>query len=171
MSKKSLAQNTIIIIIITLFSKGMGFFRESLVAAQYGTSFSSDIYVFAWGVTNMLFTSIGTALSTTFIPILSDYIENKSFKERNYFINNIINITTLLSISLTIIGIIFSRYVILIFGPGFATQYSYFNYLESIKITRIVFISLIFVGIQNVLTGVLQAHKEFTVPASMSIFF
>ncbi|WP_102399820.1 murein biosynthesis integral membrane protein MurJ [Haloimpatiens massiliensis] len=171
MSRKSLAKSTVIIMVITLLSKVMGFFRESLVAAKYGTSFSSDIYVFAWGVTSMLFATIGVALSTTFIPMLSDYIENKSFKDRNYFVNNILNITVLLAVILSLLGVVFGKYVVLIFGPGFATKYSEANFLEAIKITRIVFISLIFVGVQNVLTGVLQAHKEFAVPASMSIFF
>lgn len=171
MSKKSVTQNTIIIIGLTIISKIVGFFRESLIAAKYGISFSSDIYVFAWGVTNMLFASIGVALSTTFIPMLSEYIENKSFKDRNYFVNNILNITIILVIILSGIGIICGKYVVLAFGPGFATEYSNGEFIQAIKITRIVFISLISIGIQNVLTGVLQAHKEFTVPATMSIFF
>ena len=171
LSKKSLAKNAAIIMILTILSKILGFGRESLIAAKYGTSFSSDIYVFSYGITQMLFASIGSSLSTTFIPMLSDYIENKSFKERNYFVNNIINITVAIAIVLCILGIVFGKYVVLIFGPGFATKYSPENFMEAITITRIMFISLIFIAVQNVLTGVLQAHNEFAIPASMSVFY
>lgn len=171
MSKKQMAKNTAIIVVLMIISKILGFGRESLIAAKYGASFASDIYVFGMGMTNILFTSIGSSLSTTFIPMLCDFIENKTYEKRNYFVNNIMNITLLISVILVLFGIAFGKYIVLIFAPGFATKYSAANYAQAIELTKIMFISLVFVGLQNVLTGVLQAHDEFTVPASTPIFY
>lgn len=171
LSNKNIMKSTIAIMIITIISKLLGFGRESLIASVYGTSFSSDIYVFGIGITGMLFASIGDAIRTTFIPMLSDYIEHKSFEERNYFVNNILNIVFILSLILMFIGVAFGKYILLIFGPGFATKYSQSDFISAITLTKIMFVSLIFISIQNVLSAILQAHKEFVVPASMSIFY
>lgn len=171
MARRGVLESTVIIIVLGIIIKVLGFGREALIAFKFGASFSSDIYVFSVQITEILFGSIGVAIVTTFIPILTDYIENKTQKERNYFVNNVLNIIVVLAMILSLIGIICGKYVVLFFGPGFATKYSYDNFQLAIKITKIMFVSLIFIGIQNVLTGVLEAHKEFIISASRAMFY
>lgn len=170
MSNKSLVKSAVIIMGLTIISKSLGFGREALVAAKFGVSFSSDIYVFTVGITAILFSSIGASVGTTFIPMLTEYIETKTIKERKYFINNILNITIFISIILCAFGIIFGKYIILFFAPGFVTEYKYSEFLEAIKLTRIMFVALLFIGVKSVLSGVLQSHKKFAIPAAMAIF-
>ena len=44
------------VIFLILISKGLGFIRESFIAARYGAGYISDVYVFEDGLINALYT-------------------------------------------------------------------------------------------------------------------
>lgn len=165
MIKRDLIKGSIVIVVLTILSKMLGFFRETLIASNFGATYSTDIYTFAMGFVLLIFTSIGSGLGTTFIPMLTEYIDKKNSKQKNRFVNNILTITFVIVSILVIIGTVFSKYAIRIFAPGFILNPSVFN--EAINITRIMFVSLLFIGLQNILTSVLQSHNEFAIPAFM----
>lgn len=163
MSKNLMIRSTVTIIFFTLISKVIGLFRESLIAANFGTTYATDIYIFAIGMVSLLYSAIGNGLTTTFIPMFTDYKEKKSLAETNYFINNIITIVMILTLVLTIIGVIFGYNLVYSFGPGFRDNPQVFK--DAVKIVRIMIFSLVFMGLQSICTGILQSHKEFRIPA------
>ncbi|MBE6058620.1 MAG: murein biosynthesis integral membrane protein MurJ [Clostridium sulfidigenes] len=169
--KNKAIKGTLIITIVTILSKFLGFLKEMLIANNFGSSYLADIYVFSYGITTMIFSSIGLSIKTTFIPILVSLMEQRNNEERNYFVNNIINITIIIGLCLSILGITLSKYVVLIFGPGFATNYTSEVFILTIQVVRIMFLSFVFISVQNILSGLLQAHQEYTIPAIMTVFF
>ena len=54
------------VVLLVLLSKGLGFVRESFIAARYGASFISDVYVFEDSFINTLYTVWAGVISTTF---------------------------------------------------------------------------------------------------------
>lgn len=162
-------KNTVIFVTITFISKFVVFFRESILAAKLGATYITDIYVFSSGITMMLFESIGIALSTVFIPTLMDYVSKNDLKKRNKFANNIINCVIVISIMLTIFSMIFTKEIVLLFAPGFFYKYPTGVLNIAIATMRFMLVSLIFISVQNVFTGILQTHKRFTIPSLTTI--
>ncbi|TDT51975.1 murein biosynthesis integral membrane protein MurJ [Fonticella tunisiensis] len=165
MSKKHLLKGSIIIITFTILSKILGFLRETLVAANFGATYDADIFNFSMGLVGLLLGSIGSGLATTFIPMLTEAIETKSKRMRNRFVSNVINVTLLVVFVLLLFGLIFTKYIVMAFAPGFIGNEKVF--LDAVNITRIMFFSMIFIGLQNIFTGIHQSHNRFTVPAAV----
>ena len=66
------AKVTLGLMIVTIIAKILGFGRELVLASAYGASMYSDAYLVAMNIPTVIFTSIGGALSTTFIPMYFD---------------------------------------------------------------------------------------------------
>lgn len=165
MQNKKIIKSSFIIIILIILGKIMAFIRDALIASNFGATYVTDIYMFSLGIV-MLLTTIGYGLTTTLIPIHTENIENKTQQEKNIFVSNILNTAGITTILFVTVGIIITPYIIYIFAPGFRENPEIFN--SSVYILRIMFISLFFVCIQSIVTGVLQAHKEFYAPAAMA---
>lgn len=166
MANKKVIKSSIVVMLLIILGKILALIRDALIAAKFGATYITDIYNFALGMVYLL-TTISYGLTTTFIPIHTEQLEKDNQKDKDRFVNNVINASLLITIIITIILIIFSKYIIYIFGHGFNNDIKVFN--SSIKVTRIMMLSLIFVSLQSVVTGVLQCHKEFYEPAAMAV--
>lgn len=167
MGKNTVVKSAITVTILILISRILGLARESLIAAKFGATYATDIYIFSTGMVTLLFITVGDGLGTTLVPMLTGYMENETLYERNRFINNIITIVGLFMIALTIFGIVFSKYVVYIFAPGFVNNQS--TYSNAVKILRITYISLVFISLQSVFRAILQSHREFILPAYLDL--
>ncbi len=74
----------------TMLAKVLGFGRELALATAYGTSSYSDAYLVAINIPTVVFTSIGAALGTSYIPVYYDVQSKSGDKKANLFTNNII---------------------------------------------------------------------------------
>lgn len=159
------AKNTFQLMIITLVAKILGFCRELVLASTYGTSLYSDAYLTSLNIPVVISAIIGGALATTFIPLYfevdTEYGRVKSLK----FCNNIFNIVIIISLILSSIGLIFTDEIVRLFAIGFKGEI-----LEiTVKFTRILMISIIFLSISNIMTSYLQAKNNFIIPGMVSI--
>lgn len=165
MKKKTFIKSSLIVMILIIAGKIAALFRDSLIAAKFGATYVTDIYNVAIGIVYLL-TTISYGLTTTFIPLNTEYIEKGNIKNRNKFVNNVISIASIVTIFITIVLILFTKQILYVFGHGFTSNPVVFN--SSVQITRIMFLALIFIIIQSVVSGVLQSHKEFYEPAAMA---
>ncbi|MBE6054529.1 MAG: murein biosynthesis integral membrane protein MurJ, partial [Clostridium sartagoforme] len=92
MSKNKIFKATFIVMAMTILSKIIGFARDILAAYHFGVEGSYDLYVASVAIPESVFMIVGLAISTTFIPMLSEIKHNKGNKEMFDFSNNIINI-------------------------------------------------------------------------------
>ena len=160
-----IAKATIGLMIVTMLSKVLGFGRELVLGATYGTSIYSDIYITSINIPTVVFSAIGAALSTTFIPL---YYENsRSTNDRNSleFTNNIINIVIIISTIIAILCFLFADKVVRLFAVGFTGEV--FN--TTVKFTKIMIFGGVFIGISNIMTSVLQINSNFIIPGLISI--
>ncbi|KRU25568.1 integral membrane protein MviN [Clostridium sporogenes] len=166
MKENKTLKSSVFVMLLIILGKIFALVRDSLIAAKFGATYITDIYNFSLGIVYLL-TTISYGVTTTFIPIHTENLQNGNKEESNKFVNNVINTFTIGTIVLTILMIVFSKYIIYIFAPGFQKNIMVFN--TSIKITRIMLLSLIFISLQSVVTGVLQSHKQFFEPAAMAM--
>lgn len=151
------------IMLITILSKVLGFGREVVLASAYGASMYSDVYLVALNIPNVIFESIALAISTTFIPL---YFDNDSIGGRSKsleFTNNIFNITIIISLILTIVGIVFTEPLVKIFAIGFEDE----KLKIAIEFTKILMLSMISIGLSSIIKSYLNAKDRFIMPTLM----
>lgn len=152
------AKSALIIMIFTLGSKFLGFIREAMIASKFGSGMQTDTFFVAITATSLITGFITGAISTTFIPILSE-IESKEGKESKVgHTNNMINIIFIISIGIAIVEWIATPLVIKLLANGFKGD----QFLLAIKLTRIGIPMILFGGIIGVFTGYLQSEQRFT---------
>lgn len=157
-------KTVILIIFGTLISNILGFCREIILAYKYGTSYIADIYLLSSIIPGTIFASIVAAISTSYIPIVSE-INTSNSQKAPYFTSNVLNLLGILSIGLTIIFIVFATPIVKIFAVGF--QGEMLN--QTVHLTRIMFPLVVFLVFYNVFQGYLQVNDNFFIPSLIGI--
>jgi len=165
-SKNKLIRTTSLIIFCTFISKVMGLLRDIFTASKFGTSANLDAFFAASNIPMILFITIGAALTTTLIPLYNQKL-SEGKKEAERFINNVLNTFIVVTVVISLICIIFSKYIVLILNPGFAGEQLYITQ----KLTIILIPTLIFNAVIYIFNGVLQSENNFTAPALVAIPF
>ncbi len=153
-----------VVTLLTIVSKLLGFVREAFIANYFGTSIEADAYFIASLIPMMIFTVIGSAISTGIIPL---YVSQKKQNEEhaNKIIGIVATLFTLVSIFISALCWIFAENITLLMAPGFSE--------EQIELTAYLVRLMIFASIFFVLsafaTGVLHANKKFAAPAAVTI--
>lgn len=158
------------IIVLTLIGKMTGFIKELMIANYYGASIESDVFFFAFGLTSILFSAIGGSIGTTFIPMYLSIKDKEGKESSNIFANKVLNLVFIASIFISIVAIMFSREIITIFAPGFLKlDINTLNWV--VMVTRIMMISIIFIGLQNIMTSILNANREYIIGGTLVVIF
>ena len=147
-----------------LVSRFLGIIRDRILAGQFGAGDTLDVYYAAFRIPDLIYNLIVIgALSTGFIPVFislfrkedsEKYVDNKEAWD---MASNIINILSVFFIVLGVIVIAFSQKIVPIITPGFTGE----KLQLTINLTRIMFLSPVFLGLSGILGGVLQSCKRF----------
>lgn len=150
--------NSILIItLIAISAKFIGFIREIVMASVFGATSYTDAYLIASTIPFIIFASLSESISTTLIPMYSYITEKKNKTQALRFINNVLNILILITIVLSIAGVSLSEHLVSIFAIGFKGE----SYELAVRFTRIMLPGIIFIGINYILTAFLQANRSF----------
>lgn len=151
------AKTAILMAVLLLFSKCIGFVREMVMAAFFGTSYITDAYVMAQSIPNMLFAGIFGAVATGYIPLLSDYMENCSQEEGNSFTSRVINILLVISALSALVGLLFSDQLTALMAKGFTGETA----ILTSRYLKITFTYTAFSAAAGILEAYLQYKKTF----------
>ena len=161
------AKATIGLMVITLLSKVFGFGRDLVLSAFYGATMYSDVYLVSLDISRLVFQVIGTAISTTYIPLFFDNIKEGGDKKGNYFTNNVLNITISIGIAISIFAFIFAKPLAKIFASGFNAQA-----LDlTVRFTRIILFGTIFSGLSKIMQSYLQSKGEYYISGMIGFPF
>lgn len=152
---------------IIFLSKLLGFARDIFFAGVFGTTVIADIFQVIFSFPSLLFSSIGTALSSVNIPNLTWFTSAKTREERNQYMSNLMAHVTVWSTIVTVAGIIFAPTISSLIAPGVSSSVDHF----AITLTRIMMPTLIFVNLTYLTAGILQVHGYFMRSAAISIPF
>ena len=165
--QSSLLKSTFIIMIVSLISKLLGFVRDMLIANNFGAGMYTDAYNIAVTIPETIFTLVGLAISTAFLPMLSKVQAKKGQKEMYNFANNVINILFVVSFIFFIVTSIFSKEIVKLLANGFSNE----ALGIAIRLTRITLINLLFLSINACFTSMLQVNEDFIIPSILGLFF
>jgi len=90
----------LLVMVITILSKILGFGREIVLSYVYGASAITDAYLTSQTVPAVIFGLIGAGIGTGFIPLYSRILNEKGQLEANRYTNNLSNALLLLASSI-----------------------------------------------------------------------
>ncbi len=164
----------------SLASRFLGVIRDRILAGQFGASTTLDIYYAAFRIPDLIFNLIVLgALSAGFVPIFTSLIKDFSCeskkncdphqqnKEAWGLANNVLNFLLLGLAVLSAIGIIFAPLLTRLITPGFGPE----EQTTTTALTRVMFLSPLFLGISGILGGILQSFKRFFIYSLAPIFY
>lgn len=158
MSNRNLAKNISIMSIAVSLSRVLGLVRDQVMGFFFGASYLNDAFQIAINIPNLLRRLFGEgALSAAFVPIYNRIGLQKGREEQIKFALNMLSLLTLLLTVLTIIGMVFAPTIVRLISPGLPEKTA----LLTIKLTRLIFPYLFFIGISSTMISILNSHNKF----------
>ncbi|HEY3248335.1 MAG TPA: murein biosynthesis integral membrane protein MurJ [bacterium] len=154
----------------TVGSRLLGVVREIVAAALFGATDAKAAYVIAYYlpffVQRLL---LGGTLSIVFIPTISRYLARRDEQEARRVSGTLLTLVLLLGLVMVAAGELAAPLLVRIAAPGFAGSAEFISL--AVGLTRIIFVAMLFLALSLFVTGFLQAHHQFTVPALSPLLF
>ncbi|MDK2918508.1 MAG: putative peptidoglycan lipid flippase [Candidatus Petromonas sp.] len=158
--------NTVILVIcLTIASKFFGFFREVFIAERFGATPATDAYFVALKITAIVFMSVGSAITTTMIPIVVKYLSRGEKDKAFAFANKIFTILMAGALVIVSLGIALSPYYARYIAIGFEGK----QLSLTVSLIRIMFPILACVFITYIFVSILQSFGQFSITSIISI--
>jgi putative peptidoglycan lipid II flippase len=121
-----IARSALIIAVFFGLEKLLGFFRQLLIARQFGLSAGLDVFNAANNLPDLIFGLIsGGALAIAFIPVLSEYLEEKGSPVMWDLFSRVANLVFLVTLGASIVVALLANQLVgwnLGIAPGFSPE-------------------------------------------------
>ena len=155
-----------LVMTFSVMSKILGFARESSIAAAFGASATSDAYFVALTVPGLVFGLVGQILSTTGVPVFSQYLGAQ--KPTAYtLIWTSFYATVALTFLLVVVGLVGATPLTGLIAPGLSPE----TKAIAVHLTRVMMPAVLFMGLSGWATAVLHSHYQFAAPAAVGVVY
>lgn len=158
-------RTSIFLVFIVIFSKITGFIRDLTTASVYGANSPMDEYIIGSTIPAVIFGIIGTAITTTLLPMFVREEKEKGPEETNKFLNVILSNFLIIAVLVVGVGILSSQWIVKAVAPGFTGD----RYALSVVLTIIGFPSIIFLSLGAICIARLQSINKFIAPSLIGI--
>ena len=148
---------TMMVSLVVLSSKALGFLRDIIMAHMHGTSAAMDAYNAAYGVFYIPILLMNSCITSTLVPLYIQEKEERDLLHANRFASNTINIFSILCLLITALMMVFARPIVSLVHAGFAPETT----TLTVRLVRIMLPSLLFFVLAILLSSVLNANKKF----------
>jgi len=164
--KKNLLSSISSVMVIMVLARLMSLLSTQVYMWHFGASdVYMNIYSYVISIPNIIFTCIGTALSTVVIPIYMSHTANGETAQAKRFADNIITISLALTAALVLIGIAISPLLPRFTDFGKTPE----TYSYATKALMIMMPVMFFYGLGYIFQGMLQAMDSYKLPAFVSV--
>ncbi len=152
----------------TMLSRMVGYLRDAYIAAAFGAGPTTDAYVAAFTLPDLLFyLAAGGSMSITFISIYTRYLAEQRPERAQQVFSIIMTVMSALFALLIVAGEVFAEPFVRWMFSGFSAEQ-----LElCTRLTRILLPAQIFFLLGGVVSAVLQTWRRFLVPALAPIIY
>lgn len=160
-------QAALLLAIASFSNAFLGLLRDRFLAGLFGASRTLDIYYTAFRVPDFLFSlSLFFVASTAFIPLFLEK-QNSSERSARDFLEAVLTVFCVVMIAIIIVAYIFLPRLVHFLAPGFDGK----DQLDTVYLARILLLSPFFLGLSNLVSGVLQASRKFLAYALSPIVY
>ncbi|WP_108652393.1 murein biosynthesis integral membrane protein MurJ [Dongshaea marina] len=175
MSKK-LIKSGLVVSVMTLASRVLGLVRDIVIAHLLGAGTAADVFFFANRIPNFLRRLFAEgAFNQAFVPVMTEYQRKHGDDEVRELFSRVAGTLGMLVGVVTIIGMIASPVVSMIFGTGWFLDYlrggpEAEKFVLASDILRVTFPYLLFITLTAMSGAILNTRGKFAVPALTPIF-
>lgn len=164
MAKSHLLRSTLVVSSMTMLSRILGLVRDVVLMSVFGAGGLMDAFLVAFKIPNFLRRLFAEgAFSQAFVPVLTEYKEQKTFNEIQLLIAHVSGVLGLILLVLTVAVLAFAPFVIQLFAPGFVDDPAKFN--TATELLYLTFPYLFFISITAFFGSILQSYGKFAPPA------
>lgn len=162
--KRAVARAAGITGIATLASRIMGFLRDMVIAAFFGTTMGADAFFVAFRIPNLMRRLLAEgSLSMAFVPVFNAVLEKDGKEEAFVFARSCFRILGLVLIGIVILGVFGAPVIVEIIAPGFSEIPEKMEL--TIFLTRLTFPYVFFICLVALAMGILNSLGHFAIPA------
>lgn len=161
---------TLILSASFIASRILGLLRTSMFAFVFGAGATSDAYLQAFLVPDLIFNIVaGGALSSAFIPVFTNYMVGERDEKTAWHIaSSALNLAVAIMMGLALFVIIFAQWLVPLYNPGVHDP-NEMNLI--IALTRIMLLQSIMLGGGVIINSVLNARQNFLLPAIGTVLY
>lgn len=121
---KALLKSGILFSAMTFISRILGLVRDVVIANLLGASAAADVFILTNKIPNFLRRLFAEgAFAQAFVPVLTEYKENKTIEDTHLLIARVSGTLGCILMITTLIGVIASPVVIMLFGTGWFIEW------------------------------------------------
>lgn len=166
--KSSLFRSLFTVSGFTFLSRIMGLVRDIVFASYFGAGAAMDAFSVAFRIPNLFRRFFGEgAFNQAFVPIFSEYRLEKSVDELKRFLAEVSGTLGLVLLLITIVGVLFSSEMVVLFASGFVHDSEKFALTQDLL--RLMLPYLFFICMTAMYSSVLNALNKFAIPAAIPI--
>jgi putative peptidoglycan lipid II flippase len=148
----------------TMLSRILGYFRDNLQATILGAANSSDAFIIAFRIPNLLRRLVGEgALTSAFVPTFSRYLKDGDPVRLWRFANRMFYTLLIVLTVLTVLGIVFSPQLVKVLAYGFRVSPDKWDL--TIQLNRLMFPYIFCISLAALASGILNSLDSFALPA------
>jgi putative peptidoglycan lipid II flippase len=165
---RRLAWSTAIFSAATGLSRVLGLVREIVVRRYFGVEgVGINAFTVAFQVPNLVRALVAdAALSSAFVPVFSELLEKGERARAWRVASSLIWILLLGLTAVTAVFIFAAPWVMSVFGYGSGESADL-----AVTLSRILFPTVVLLGVSGIIVGILNSYEHFTVPALTPVFW
>lgn len=163
----SLFQTALMVSILTVIGKLLGFGRDAVIAAYYGATSETDAYFFANAMPGTLFPAVCSSLSVAFTSIYIKRFAEEDKGASDRYASRMLIGTSIIGIVLGLVGIVIAP----IFVPLIAVGFEGSQLALAIQLTELTMGSFVLLMLQYMLCAVLNSKKIFVAPQIAGVLY
>ena len=165
--EQSIIQATVLLVIMTIIGKGIGFVRQSVIAAFYGATAETDAFFFAQGLPWMIFPAISDSIAMTFMTFYINKTVTSDKNTADKYASSLINAVLIGAALLSLVGALLAPIFVSVLAPGFVNTQREL----ATELSRIAMISFLFQVAKYMFGAILNSKKMFFQTAFAGIIY
>ena len=153
---------SLVLAIAAVASRVLGWVRLVVIGSQFGASRELDAYFAAFLIPDAIFQLlVAGALFTALVPVFVSLRTRDQDVEAWRLASSVINALVLALAALSLVVALFAPALVPLVAPGYDAPTTEL----AVRLTRIMLLSPVFIGLGAVVTGLLNSYNSFAVPA------
>lgn len=159
---------SLILTVAALASRILGWVRLLVIGSQFGATSELDAYFAAFRIPDAIFQLVvAGALSAALIPVFQAHRARGQDAEAWRLASSVINLVLIALAGLSLLMAILAPVLVPIVAPGFDVPTTEL----AIRLTQIMLLSPVLVGMGAVVSGILNSYQQFTIPAIAPLLY
>lgn len=162
MNRSAIARATVLVTLLTIGSKVLGFVRDQVIALYFGASGQTDAYVVAMAIPNIISALVVSAVGTAFLPMFTERLTKDDEDGAWALSDSVFSLVGGLGLLIVVLGVAAAPWLVRLMAPGFTGA----TFAQAVTATRIIFPGALFVVLAAPVKSVLNSRHHFAAPVA-----